>query len=66
MKRTNPNFKGFYTEIPYLGKLREMVDNFDYVMSQMPHEPEGEEAIVNTESPELDVQVEVELEEEQP
>ena len=52
LKRTNPEFKGFYTEVPYPSNLRKMVDNFDYIMSQMPHEPEGEEATINRESPE--------------
>ena len=41
LKRKNPNFKGFYTEVPYLGNLKKMVENFDYIMFQMPHEPEG-------------------------
>ena len=66
LKRTNPDFKGFYTEIPYPGNLRKMVENFDYIMSQMPYELEGEEAIVNRESPKPDVQLEVDVEEEQP
>ena len=40
-----------------------MVENFDYIMSQMPHELEWEEGTVNGESPEPNVQLEVELEE---
>ena len=66
LRRTNPDFKGFYIEVPYPSNLKKMVENFDYIMSQMPHESEGEEATVNRESPEPDVQLEVELEEEQP
>ena len=41
LKRTNPNFKGFYTEVPYPNNLRKMIKNFDHIMLQMPHEPEG-------------------------
>ena len=66
LKRTDPDFKGFYTDVPYPGNLKKMVKFFDHIMSQMPHELEGEEAIVNRDSPEPDVQLEVELEEEQP
>ena len=55
LKRTNPNFKGFYTDISYPRNLRKMVENFDHIMAQMPNELEGEEAMVNRESPELDV-----------
>ena len=62
---TNPNCKGFYIEIPYTSNLRKMVENFDYIMSQMPNELEGEEAMVNRESLELDVQLEVDVEEEE-
>ena len=51
LRRTNPNFKGFYTKVSYPSNLKKMVENFDYIMSQIPHEPEGEEAIVNRESP---------------
>ena len=35
LKRINPDFKGFYIEVPYPSNLRKMVENFDYVMSQM-------------------------------
>ena len=66
LRRTNPDFKGFYPEVPYPSTLKKMVANFDYIMSQMPHELEGEEATINRESPEPDVYLEVELEEEQP
>ena len=55
LKRTNPNFKGFYTEIPYPGNLRKMEEDFDYIMAQMPNELEGEEATVNRESPKPNV-----------
>lgn len=63
LKRTNPDFKGFYTDIPYLGNLRKLVENFDHIMAQMQNELEGEEAIVNRESPEPDVQLEIDVEE---
>ena len=33
LRRTNPNFKGFYIEIPYPRNLRKMVENFEYIMS---------------------------------
>lgn len=55
LKRTNPYFKGFYIEIPYPSKLRKMVEKFDYIMSQMPNEPKGEEETVYRESPKPDV-----------
>ena len=64
MKRTNPNFKGFYTEILYPRNLRKMVENFDHIMDQLPSEPIGEEAIVNREFPEPNVQLEIDVEEE--
>ena len=66
LKGTNPDFKRFYTEVPYPNNPRKMIENFDHIMLQMPHEPEGEEAVVNRESPELDTQLEIDLEEEQP
>ena len=65
--RTNPDFKCFYIEIPYPRNLRKMAENFDRIMAQMPSEIIGEETIVNRESPEFDVQLEIDVEEkEQP
>ena len=32
LKRTNPDFKGFYTEVSYPDNLRKMVDNIDFIM----------------------------------
>ena len=61
--RTNPNLKGFYTKILYRVNLRKIVENFDHIMAQMPNEPEGEEAIVNLESPKLDFQLVIDVEE---
>ena len=55
LKRTTPDFKGFYIEILYLDNLRKMVENFDYIMSQMPNELEGEEATMNRETPKPNV-----------
>lgn len=66
LRRKNPDFKGFYTEVPYPGNLEKMVEIFYYTMSQMPHEPEGEEETINRESPEPDVQLEIEVGEEKP
>lgn len=63
--RTNLNFKGFYIEIPYLGILRKMVENFDHIIAPMPNEPIGEEATINQESPNPDFQLEFDVEEEE-
>ena len=65
LKKTNPNFKGFYTKIPYLANLRKMIKNYDKIMAQMPKEPMGDEARVNPESPEPNVQLEIDVEEEE-
>ena len=51
LKRTNLDFKGFYTDVPYPGNLKKMVENFDHIMSQMTHEPKGEKATMNMNSP---------------
>ena len=66
MKRTNLDFKVFYIDVPYPGNLKKMVEIFDHIMSQMPHELDRAETIVNRGVLEPDVQLEVELEEKQP
>lgn len=65
LKRSNPNFKGFYTDIPYLGNLTKLVENFDYIIAQMTSQPVGEEATLNRESLEPDVWLEIDVEEEE-
>ena len=47
LRKKNPDFKGFYTKIPYLGILKKMIENFDNIMAQMPKEPKEDEARVN-------------------
>ena len=51
LRKTNLNFKGFYTEIPYPVNLKKMIEIFDNIMAQMPEEPKGDDARVNLESP---------------
>ena len=43
LKRENPNFKGFYMDVPYPQKIRKMMINPTKIMAQMPKKPIGEE-----------------------
>lgn len=60
LRRTDPNFKGFYMDNPYPYRLQKMIENYLHIMAQMPQDPLGEEDKVNPESPQPDVVLEVE------
>ena len=65
LRKTNPDFEGFYTKIPYPSNLKKMLEDFDNIMAQMLEDPEGDEARIKPESLELDVQLDVGVEEEE-
>ena len=65
LRKTNLDFKGFYTMVPYPFCLKQMVENYVDIMAQIPDEPMGEEASINPNSPKPNVNLEIEVEEEE-
>lgn len=63
MKKEDPNFKGFYMGIPYLQRIRKMLNDHAEIIAQIPIGSIGEEERVIPDGPELDVTLEVEEDE---
>ena len=62
LKRIDPQFLGFYMDIPYPQRMRNMVINHTKIMAKMLEGPIGEEDRVCPNSSEPDVSLEVEEE----
>lgn len=55
LKRIDPNFTGFYMDVPYPQRIRKMVADHAEIMAKLLEGPIGEENIVCPDSPEPDV-----------
>ena len=63
MKKVDPNFQGFYSDLPYFQQIDKCIEEFDNIMAQVPQNARDR---VNPSSPEADVVLEISDEEDQP
>ena len=63
MKKVDPNFQGFYYDLPYFNQIDKCIEEFDKIMAQVPQSARDR---VNPSSPEADVVLEISDDEDQP